>query len=91
MNVIGPVCVIAHDCALFASVLVGLLHCVCVPVRPVDPVLKQGHSKDMGECTSDGPVTVLTIHVCKAEGGYSGGLIHAVGISIKFRAPLMNS
>lgn len=68
MNVIGPMCVVAHDRALFASVLVGLLHCVCVPVRPVNPVLEQGNSKDMGECASNGPVSVLAVHVCKAKG-----------------------
>lgn len=72
MNVIGPVRVVAHDCALFASVLMGLLHSVCVPVRPVDPVLKQGSSKDMRKCTSNGPVTVLAVHVCKAESWYKG-------------------
>lgn len=66
VNVIGPVRVIAHDCALFASVLVGPLHCVCVPVRPVDPVLEHGSGKDMGKCSSDGPVSVLAVHVCKA-------------------------
>lgn len=68
MNVIGSVCVIAHDCSLLASVLMGLLDRVCVPVCPVDPVLKQGYSKDMGEGPRNGSVPVLAIHVCKAEG-----------------------
>lgn len=68
--------VVAHDCALLSCVLVSLLHCVCVPVRPVDPVLKQGSSKDMRKCTSNGPVAVLAVHVGKTEGGHSGGLIH---------------
>lgn len=68
MNVVRPVGVVAHDCPLLAGELVGLLHRVCVPVRPVDPVLKQGNSKDVGEGTSDGPVSVLSIHVCKATG-----------------------
>ncbi len=68
VNVIRTMCVVAHDCTLFASVLVGLLHCVCVPVRPVDPVLKQGNSKNMGKRTSNGPVSVLAVHVCKAKG-----------------------
>lgn len=68
VNVIGPVCVVAHDCSLFASVLVSFLHCVSVPVCPVNKVLKQGNSKDMGKCTNNGPVAVLAVHVCKAEG-----------------------
>lgn len=68
MNVIGPMCVVPHDSALLASVLVGLFHSVCVPVRPVDPVLKQGSSKDMRETTRNGPVSVLAVHVCEAEG-----------------------
>lgn len=66
-------CVVAHDCALLASVLVSLLYCMCVPVRPVDPVLEQGNGKDVGKRTGDGPVSVLAVHVCKAEGRYSGG------------------
>lgn len=44
----------------------GLLHCVCVPVRPVDPVLKQGDGKDVREGPCYGPVSVLAIHVCEA-------------------------
>lgn len=68
VNVIGPVCVVAHDCALLASVLVGLLNCVHVPVCPVDQVLEQGQSKDMGKCASEGPMSVLSVHVCEAEG-----------------------
>lgn len=67
MDVIGPVCVISHDCALVASVLVSLFHCVCVPISPVNPILKKGNSKHVGKCTGHGPVSVLPIHICKAE------------------------
>lgn len=66
VNVVGPMCVVAHEGALFTGVLVGLLHIVCVPVCPVDPVLKQGYSKDMRERAGDGAVSVLPVHVCKA-------------------------
>lgn len=66
MNVKGSVCVVAHVGALLSSVLVGFFHSVCVPVCPVDPVFKQGHRKNVGKCTSNGPVPVLAIHVCKA-------------------------
>ena len=76
MNVIGSMCVVPHDCALLAGVLVGLLHRVCVPVSPVDPVLKQGNGKDMRKSTAKGPVSVLAVHICKAEGGHSEWLVH---------------
>lgn len=82
MNVIGPMCVVPHDCPLLAGVLVGLLHSVCVPVCPEDPILKQGNSKDVRKSAGNGPVSVLTVHVCKAEGGYSDGSVHIVGISV---------
>lgn len=74
-DVIWPVCIISHDCTHFASILVCLFHCVCVPISPVDPVLKQGNSKHMGKCTTYSPVAVLPIHICKAERFISGGLI----------------
>lgn len=67
VNVIGPMCVVAHDCALFTSELVRLLHCVCVPVCPVNPVLEQGNSKHVRKRSSDRPVPVLAVHVGKAE------------------------
>jgi len=66
MNVMGPMCVVAHDCALLASVLMGFLHVVCVPVCPEDPVFKQRNGKYMGKCTGNSPVPVLAVHVCKA-------------------------
>lgn len=78
MNVIGPVCVISHDCTLFASVLVSLFHCVRVPISPVDPVLKQGNGKHMGKCTGHGPVSVLPIHICKAGRFNSIGSVQAL-------------
>lgn len=66
-NVIRAMCVVPHNSALLAGVLMGFLYCVCIPVSPEDPVLKQGHSKDMRQSPRNGPVSVLTVHVCEAE------------------------
>ena len=68
MNVVGTMRVVPHDRSLLARVLVGLLHRVCVPVCPVDPVLKQGNSEDMRKRTGNGPVSVLAVHVSIAKG-----------------------
>lgn len=75
-DVVWSVRVVAHDCALFASVLASLLYCVCVPVRPVNPVLEEGNGKDVGKGTRNGPVSVLAVQVGKAESRYGKGLIH---------------
>lgn len=67
VNVIGAMRVVAHNCTPLAGVLMGFFHSVCVPVRPVDPVLKQRNSKYVGKRTSNGPVPILPVHVCKAK------------------------
>lgn len=63
MNIIRPVCVVAHDDSISTSVLVGPLHCVSVPVCPEHSVLKQGHSEGVRKRARYGPMSVLSVHV----------------------------
>lgn len=63
VNVIRAVCVVAHYYTVSASVLVGSLYGVGVPVSPVHRILKQGQSVSMGHGTCYSSMSVLSIHI----------------------------
>lgn len=63
MDVIRPMCVVAHYNTVSASVLVGSLYGVGIPVSPVHQILKQGQCVSMGQGACYSSMSVLTIHI----------------------------
>lgn len=63
VDVIRAMCVVAHYNTVSASVFVGSLYGVGVPVGPVYQILKQGQSVSMGQGTCYSPMSVLSIHI----------------------------